>query len=103
MNVIRYSIGTSRFTSSGRSFRKIFPTTSTRLSTATANKTLTSNSRLINRSSSFISPRDVITKVPETQRCPYQNLDNLVTSTHDERRYVRCRDHQGTTGRYHSR
>src|ERR1043166_2052971 len=54
INVIRYSTGTSWFTSSGSSFRKMFPTTRTRLSTAIANATLTSNSRLTNRSISFI-------------------------------------------------
>ena len=35
----------------------MFPTTRTRLSTAMANATLTSNSRLTNRSISFISQR----------------------------------------------
>src|SRR6516165_7019682 len=58
---MRYSIGTSWFTSSGRSLRKIFPTTSTRLSTAIAKRTLTSNSRLTNRSISFISLREIST------------------------------------------
>jgi hypothetical protein len=38
----------------GSSFRKIFPTTSTRLNTAMANATFTSNSRLTNRSISFM-------------------------------------------------
>ena len=57
MNVIKYSIGTSWFTSNGRSLRKIFPTTSTKLSTAMANETFTNSSRLINRSISFILRR----------------------------------------------
>src|SRR5438874_1614422 len=54
MNAIRYSTGTSWFTSSGSSFRKILPITRTRLSTAIANKIFTSSSRLTNRSISFI-------------------------------------------------
>ena len=54
MNVMRYSIGTSWFTSNGRSLRKIFPTTRTKLNTAMAKSTLTTNSRLTNRSISFM-------------------------------------------------
>ena len=55
MKVMRYSTGTSWFTRSGRSFRKILPTTSTRLSTKIANNTLTSNSRPTARSINFIA------------------------------------------------
>src|SRR5213594_4230853 len=36
-------------------------------------------------------------------RPPYQNLDNLVTSIHDEARNVRCRYHRGRTGGQHCR
>src|SRR6266403_5239134 len=61
MNAMRYSIGTSWFTRRGRSLRKILPTTSTRLSTATAKRTLTSNSRLRNRSISFIFRTEIST------------------------------------------
>src|SRR5713101_1424532 len=54
MNASRYSTGTSWFTSNGRSLRKIFPTTRTRLNIAIANSTFTSSSRLTNLSISFI-------------------------------------------------
>src|SRR4051794_37794889 len=54
MKLTRNSIGTSWFTSNGRSLRKILPTTRTRLSTAIAKSTFTSSSRPTKRSINFI-------------------------------------------------
>src|SRR5262245_10103169 len=91
MKVIRYSIGTSCFTSKGSSLREISPSTSTRLNTDMENATVTISSRLTKRSINFIFCRTREHKSvaapgcrPENPaNCSYQNLDNLVSSTDD--------------------
>src|SRR5207302_1470411 len=110
MKVSKYSIGTSWFTSKGSNLRKMLPTTRTRLNTTIAKSTLTSNSRLTNRSINFILNVLLIRIVKcrmVSKRLQFGlQYDDFVSVEgaalqQRVRRHLRRRHHRRRTGRQH--